>query len=185
MFRLTIVGADRIPAAGPAVLVANHVSWLDPLVVPVVLPRKPAILAMEELWEMAVLRPVLRAYGRLAIPIRRSTVDTAGFRRALDALQNGRLLLIFPEGGISPDGRLRPFHRGAVLLSARSGAPIIPIAISGTQDALPLDRTIPRRRPVTVRVGTLIPAPRPTRETLERASTEAQAQIRAMLREES
>jgi 1-acyl-sn-glycerol-3-phosphate acyltransferase len=181
MFHLKIVGGDRLPATGPAVVVANHVSWLDPLIVPLALPRKPAILAMEELWQMPVIRSAVRAYGSLAIPIRRGTVDTASLRRALDALGSGRLLLIFPEGGISPDGTLRPFHRGAVMLSARSGAPIIPIAIAGTRDALPLGRVIPRRRTVTIRVGTPIPAPRSTRQALERANAEAQAQIRALL----
>ncbi len=124
---------------------------------------------------------VLRAYGPLAIPLDRGTVGATALKRALEVLQDGALLIIFPEGGISPDGRLRPFHRGAALLAARSGAPLVPIAITGTRDALPLGRRVPRLRPITVRVGTPIVPPGPTREHLVRASDEAASQIQALL----
>jgi len=163
------------------VLVANHVSWLDPIILPLVVPRKPAVLAMQELWRMPGVSLVMRAYGPLAIPIRRGTVDTAAVKRALAALRAGHLLIVFPEGGISRDGSLRPFHPGAALLAARTGAPLIPVAIAGTRDALPLDRVVPRPRRVTVRVGGPIRVASEARADLDRANGEAAAQIRALL----
>lgn len=180
MFHLTVSGEERLPRSGAAVIVANHISWLDPIIVPLALPRKPAFLAMEELWRMRGLRVVMRAYGPLAIPLNRGAVDASALKRSLQALRDGALLIVFPEGGISPDGRLRPFHRGAALMAARARAPLIPVAITGTADALPLGRIMPRPRPITVRIGSPIPPPGPDRESLERATEAAAAQIAAM-----
>lgn len=178
LFRFTVVGAERLPVSGAAVIVANHESWLDPIIVPLALPRKPAFLAMEELWRMPVVGLVMRVYGPLAIPLNRGAVDATALKRSLRALQGGALLIVFPEGGISPSGELRPFHRGAAMLAARAGAPIVPVAIHGTAEALPLGRMMPRRRPITVRIGTPIWPASHQREDLERASEAAAAQIR-------
>lgn len=181
LFHLSVVGSERLPRTGSAVLVSNHVSWLDPIILPLVLPRRPVFLAMQELWRMPGIRLAMRAWGKFAIPVNRETVDAAALRGGLRALKNGAFLIVFPEGGISPDGRVRPFHRGAALLAARAGAPLIPIAILGTGDALPLGRIIPRRRPITVRIGTPIPAPGPSRDDLIRATEQAASQVRALL----
>jgi 1-acyl-sn-glycerol-3-phosphate acyltransferase len=180
LFHLSVSGVERVPRTGPTVVVSNHVSWLDPVILAVALPRKPAYLALEELWRIRGLGLILTVY-RLAIPVHRDTVDVTALKRALKFLQDGHLLIVFPEGGISPDGRLRPFHRGAALLAARSRAPLIPVALTGTRDALPLDRLVPRLRPIAVRVGTPIAAPGTTRDDLARVSNEAAAQIRALL----
>ena len=180
VFRLTVIGEERLPRTGAAVIVANHISWLDPIILPLALPRKPAFLAMEELWRMRGVRLVMRAYGPLAIPLNRGGVDATALKRSLQALRDGALLIVFPEGGISPDGRLRPFHRGAALMAARARAPLVPVAITGTADALPLGRIMPRRRPVIVRIGIPIPPPGQEREDLERATEAAAAQIAAM-----
>ncbi|TMI82405.1 MAG: 1-acyl-sn-glycerol-3-phosphate acyltransferase [Bacillati bacterium ANGP1] len=161
VFRLTVIGED-------------------PIILPLALPRKPAFLAMEELWRMRGVRLVMRAYGPLAIPLNRGAVDETALKRSLQALRDGALLIVFPEGGISPDGRLRPFHRGAALMAARARAPLIPVAIIGTADALPLGRIMPRPRPVTVRIGIPLAPPSPEREDLDRATDAAAAQIAAM-----
>jgi len=180
LFGVSTHGFERIPR-GPAVIVANHASWLDPIILPLVMPRKPAVLAMAELWRMPGVGLVMRAYGRLAIPLRRAGVDTRALKRALAVLREGRLLIVFPEGAISPDGTLRPFQRGAALLAARGTAPLLPVALLGTRDALPLDRVLPRRQRITVRVGTPIPVTGTAPEELDRATEEAAAQIRALL----
>lgn len=180
MFPLRAVGLERLPVSGPAVLVANHVSWLDPIVLPLALPRKPAVLAMEELWRMPVVSWVMRLYGPLAIPLRRRAIDTTALRRATEALRAGAWLIVFPEGGIPQAGEARAFHRGAAMLAARTGAPIVPIAIVGTDDALPLGRIIPRHRPVTLCVGEPIAVPSGDRDALGKVVDEAAAEIRAM-----
>jgi len=180
LFHFTVVGVEHLPPSGAAVLVANHQSWLDPIILPLALPRKPAFLAMEELWRIPVISLVMRAYGPLAIPLTRGAVDATALKRSLRALQGGALLIIFPEGGISPDGRLRPFHDGAAMLAARAQVPMIPIAIRGTADALPLGRMVPRRWPITVRIGQPIAPPGLDREALTRASETAATQIDAL-----
>ena len=177
LFRFTVEGWDQLPRTGAAVLVANHESWLDPIILPLALPRKPAFLAMEELWRMPVLGLVMRLYGPLAIPLNRGAVDATALKRSLRALQGGALLIVFPEGGISPDGRLRPFHHGAAMLAARARVPLIPIGIHGTADALPLGRIMPRHRPITVRIGTPLAPPGQEREDLARTSEAAAAQV--------
>ncbi|HKV44919.1 MAG TPA: lysophospholipid acyltransferase family protein [bacterium] len=176
LFRLKVTGLERLPPGG-AVVVANHESWLDPIVLPLALPRKPAFLAMEELWRMPGVGFVMRAYGPLAIPLHRGAVDATALKRSLLALKSGALLIVFPEGGISPDGRLRAFHHGAALLAARTRVPLVPVALKGTADALPLGRALPRLRPIAVRIGTPILPPGAERADLARASEAAAAQI--------
>lgn len=181
LFRLRTVGMERLETLGPAVLVANHVSWLDPIILPIVLPRKPAVLAMEELWKMPVVSWVMRSYGPLAIPLRRQSVDTKALRRALDALRAGAWLIVFPEGGIPGAEEERPFHRGAAMLAAKAGVPIVPVAITGTADALPLGHVLPRARPITVYFGEPFTVPSGDRHALDAAVERAASEIRALL----
>jgi len=181
LFRLRAVGLERLETLGAAVLVANHVSWLDPVILPLVLPRKPGFLAMEELWRMPGVSLVMRSYGPLAIPLRRGAVDTTALRRATEALRQGAWLIVFPEGGIPPAGEVRPFHRGAAMLAARTGAPMVPVAIVGTDDALPLSLVIPRPRPITVYIGEPITVPPGDRAALTQAGETAAARIRALV----
>jgi 1-acyl-sn-glycerol-3-phosphate acyltransferase len=181
LFRLRTVGMERLETLGPAVLVANHVSWLDPIILPLVLPRKPAVLAMEELWNMPVVSWVMRSYGPLAIPLRRQAVDTTALRRALDALRAGAWLIVFPEGGIPQAGEARPFHRGAAMLAAKAGVPMVPVAIAGTADALPVGRVLPRARPITVYFGDPFTVPSGDRHALGAAVERAASEVRALL----
>jgi len=129
------------------------------------------------LWAMPGVKLAMRVYGPLAIPLQRGAVDASALRRALQTLKDGHLLIVFPEGGISPDGHLRPFHRGAAMLAARAHVPLIPVALDGTSDALPLGRLMPRPRPITVRIGTPIEPAGGGREDLAHANAAAEAEI--------
>ena len=114
-------GGDREPPSGPLVIVSNHVSDLDPLVVGVALRRRVHFMAKVELFRPPLLRWWIRACG--AFPVRRGEVDRQAFRTARTILEQGEALVMFPEGTrASSLDDLRPPEPGAALLAVRTGA---------------------------------------------------------------
>lgn len=152
-FRFAVEGAARIPTGG-ALIVANHPSGLDPLVLAAALPRRGIFIAAAEFLRMRVVGWVMRAYG--VIPVRRGQTDLSVIKEALAALEAGALVVIFPEGRVSPEGG--EAKAGAGLLAARTGVPIVPAALVGTARALPLGRLFPRPARVRVLFGAPLPA---------------------------
>ena len=151
LFRLEARDAVRVPATGPVLLVSNHSSYLDPPAVGGVASRKLSFLAKAELFRIPVLGPVLRRVG--ARPIRREGADPAAMRTALRVLEEHGALLIFPEGSRGPEGVLRPAKAGAGMLAVMSGAPVVPVYVSGSGRAWPKGRRLPRPGRVTVVFG--------------------------------
>jgi len=133
--RVTVHGAENVPAAGPAVLVANHASYMDPPVIAMALRRQIYFMAREEILAAPVLGPILRRCG--VFPVRQGAADRAAIRRAMALLSAGELVCVFPEGTRSKSGELLSPQPGAALIAARSGAPLIPVALSGTFEAYP------------------------------------------------
>jgi 1-acyl-sn-glycerol-3-phosphate acyltransferase len=128
--RLTIQGTQHLPAEGAAIVVANHVSYLDPVVIGVVvhrLGRRPRFVAVAELFEKPVLGALLRRIGQIPLTSPRGALVEAG--RALD---NGDLVLIYPEGTIPRDSPVRP-RRGAVVLAVTRHVVVVPIATRGLE----------------------------------------------------
>ncbi len=148
---VTVTGADRLPAGGAYLLVTNHASFLDVPLLFSIVPRVSGI-ARDYLFRVPFLGSVLRALGFVPIERLGGGDGTSSLVACRDALQQGRPILIMPEGERSGDGRLGRFRLGAFHLSALSGAPIVPAALTGLEDALPRGRLLPRtdRR---VRVG--------------------------------
>jgi len=128
--RLEIRGLENFPLHGPAILVANHIHLFDPPVLGAVLPRVIIFLAKRELFHTPVLNWIVSHYK--ALPLRRGEPDRQALRRALVVLRNGGVIGIFPEGTRSRTGALQRGQPGVVYLAARSGAPIVPVAIEGT-----------------------------------------------------
>ncbi|MBE3597733.1 MAG: 1-acyl-sn-glycerol-3-phosphate acyltransferase [Limnochordaceae bacterium] len=153
-FRVRAYGIDRIPASGPVLLAINHLSMLDPLLIGVVVPRPVHFMAKEELFRYPVLRQLLPKVH--AFPVRRGEADREAIHQALRRLQEGQVVGVFPEGTRSQDGRLLEIQGGTALLALKSGAPILPIAITGTERAMPRGAYWPRRVRVEIRVGKLI-----------------------------
>jgi len=132
--RVEVNGRERIPAQTSCIFLANHVSNLDP---PVLFPELPG-LAVAMLKKELMRIPLLGAGMRLAgfVPVERGhrrESAQASVAKAAEALNRGRHMLIFAEGTRSVDGRLQPFKRGPFYLAMESGAPIVPIIISGTE----------------------------------------------------
>lgn len=129
--RIEVRHAGRVPQQGPLVLVANHVNQSDPLLVLACAPRRARPLAKRELFEIPLVGWYFWLYG--AIPVRRYAADMGALRAASGYLKRGEAVLVFPEGTRSRDGRLRPALPGAATVALLSGAPMLPVAVSGTR----------------------------------------------------
>lgn len=153
---LRVEGLERLPE-NPHILVANHSSFLDALILSAVLPHSPgyAFVARQEFRGQVLLWPVLRAVG--TVILHKHTVHTpSSIERLAMVLEKGENLVIFPEGGIERTPGLRPFHSGAFVVAARYGLPVVLVGIRGARHALPLKTWRPVRTPVTVIIGTVI-----------------------------
>jgi 1-acyl-sn-glycerol-3-phosphate acyltransferase len=150
-----VIGRDRVPREGPLLIVANHLSYLEPPLLAAIIPRRITFLAGHELYEMPWLAPILRAMG--ALPVRRGGMrDLEALRAAVALLKQGEAVALFPEGRISPEPGLERAKPGLSLLAQRSGAQILPVGISGTDR---LDHAVPfltarwRQPRVRVQIG--------------------------------
>lgn len=151
LFRLEVRGVEHLPRGGPALLVANHVSFLDPLVVGAAASRPLHFMAKAELFRVPFIGPLIRRLHTL--PVRRDESDPAALRAALRALKGGHALLVFPEGTRGEEGTFLKGRAGAGLLALLSEAPVIPVYIEGSGRALPRGRLLPRPAKIRVRFG--------------------------------
>ena len=155
LFRLRTVGLQHLPDE-PCVLVANHVSFLDPLVLSAALGRRRLERSHWGGWTgVAFANPVMRGVSRLwrVLPIDQARGAAASLALAAAVLKREGCLIWFPEGGRSPTGRLVPFRPGIGLLLARFTRPVVPVSIRGTYEALPRGSWLVRPRRVTVTFG--------------------------------
>jgi len=152
VWRMELTGElDSIPKTGPAIVVANHSSFVDPWILgPFLFPR-PVHFLITRLWydKSRVWNFVFRSYR--TIPMDSDTRNT--LETSLQALREGRVVGIFPEGRISYDGRIKRFRTGVCYLAARSGAPVIPVGIRGAFESLPRSRRLPKRGRIRLEVG--------------------------------
>jgi 1-acyl-sn-glycerol-3-phosphate acyltransferase len=123
---------------------------MDPPYLSLITARQPAFMAKQELFGGAIGMFVRRLGG---FPVRRGEPDRAALRTAIDLLAQGYIVAIFPEGTRSPDGRIYPAERGFGLIARQSGAPIVPVAIEGTERILPKGSKTFHRHPVTITIG--------------------------------
>jgi 1-acyl-sn-glycerol-3-phosphate acyltransferase len=131
MYRLEVVGADRLPVAGPMVIAANHDSVLDGIVLGAAISRELRFLAKAELWRSRLLAWMLDGLG--AIGIKRGHGDHLALARMRHALKAGQAVAIFPQGAIYGN---RVWHRGAARMALVTGAPLVPARLVGTARAL-------------------------------------------------
>jgi 1-acyl-sn-glycerol-3-phosphate acyltransferase len=138
-------GAVHVPARGPVIFVSNHQSLYDPPIVGSVVWDRPfAAMARSTLFDFKPFAWLIRFLG--AFPLRKETSDIVAMRMALRELERGGSLLLFPEGGRTLDGALRPFKAGFLIIARRSGAPVVPLALEGAYDIWPKSRLFPRLR---------------------------------------
>lgn len=147
-FDLEVEGADRMPRSGPVVLCMNHESLLDIPAAVVASPRPITFMAKRELFSNEAVTRLWQALG--AFSVERERFDLPAVHTAMAVLEREEVLGMYPEGTRKP-GVLLPFLPGAPWLALRTGAPLLPCGIKGTEKALPRGKKIPRRVPIRVR----------------------------------
>ncbi len=150
-FRVEITGLAGIPADTPFIIAANHSSYLDPLIIGCFCPRPVRFLMLESFYNKPFLKWFFRLYR--AIPVARSGSDISGIRKSIEALKNGDVLGIFPEGRRSPDGSVTEPMPGVGLIASKTEMPVIPAGINGAHGAFPKGAFLPRPSKITLNFG--------------------------------
>jgi 1-acyl-sn-glycerol-3-phosphate acyltransferase len=153
-----VSGLAHVPRFGPVILAANHLAFLDSFVLPLMVPRRVHFLGKNEYFTGTDLKG--RAVATLFRGLGAIAVDRSGGRAALDALdtsaavlERGGVFAIHPEGTRSPDGRLYRGRTGVARRAMRTGAPVVPVAIGGTDRLQPRGRAVPRPGRIELRIG--------------------------------
>jgi len=152
-----VVGAERLDPARPHVYAANHISALDIPVLYVHLPFPFRIIAKKELFRYPFMGWHLRRSGQIPIDRDSAMASMRSLARAVKSLQGGMPLVVFPEGGRSPSGQIMPFMSGAFYIAIKAGVDIVPMAIVGTYEVLPMNSFHIRPGPIELVVGEAIP----------------------------
>ncbi|MFI9326861.1 lysophospholipid acyltransferase family protein [Kitasatospora sp. NPDC052868] len=158
IWRPDIQGLENVPRKGGVILASNHLSFIDSVVIPLTAPRRVHFLAKAEYFTGTGLKGALskgffESIG--AVPVERGTYRSAqaSLESALEILEDGKAFGIYPEGTRSLDGRLYRGKTGVAWLALTAGVPVVPVALEGPEQILPIGKRVPRIRKVTVRFG--------------------------------
>jgi 1-acyl-sn-glycerol-3-phosphate acyltransferase len=150
-FRCRAFNAERVPLRGPAILASNHESYIDPPLVGAWVPRAINYLARENLFDVPGLGWLLRHWQ--TVPVDREGGGAAGLKAILERLLAGGVIILFPEGTRTRDGRMQRARSGIGLTVIKSKAPLIPVRVFGTYQAYGRHLRIPRPYRVVVKYG--------------------------------
>jgi 1-acyl-sn-glycerol-3-phosphate acyltransferase len=151
--RLTVFGAENLLKHPTAVYASNHTSYMDTPVIFAALPFQFRILARKELWPIPFIGWYLNRSGQISINTANPRASLASLGAGAKALRAGMALFVFPEGGRTSDGELKPFLSGAAYLAIRAQVPLVPMALSGVYELLPIHTRHFYPGEVTLNVG--------------------------------
>ncbi len=174
---VTVTGMGKVDASKPRVYAVNHASALDIPIIYVNLPFQFRIVFKSELLGYPFVGWHLKHSGQVCINQQNPAASIGAIKSALKSLRSGRPLVIFPEGGRSPDGQILPFLPGAFFLAIKAQAEIVPIALVGTFDLLPMNTYHIKCQPLEMRVGEPIPTAGLTLHDTEAVSAKVKAAI--------
>jgi len=179
---MTVEGRRHVPEAGPCIVVSNHQSVLDPILIQSFCPRPLHTMTKSTQFGAPVLGWLVREH-LLGFPVRRYQIDPQAVRVALRRLREGRAVGVYVEGERSWDGNLQPPRLGTLRLLLKAGVPVIPCAISGSYDVWPRWGGGLRRAPVRIAFGAPVALPHlQDRRARERALDAAGAAVMGALR---
>lgn len=154
---LRFLGVEHIPASGPVLIVPNHVTYADPVLVSIPVRRPVHYMAWNALFGIPGFSWLIRQLR--AFPVEIESADPRAAREAVRLLMAGEAVMIFPEGERSLDGRLQRFKPGAFRLACSLGVPLLPVTISGGHESWPPGRTLPRPGQLSITYHPLITPP--------------------------
>jgi 1-acyl-sn-glycerol-3-phosphate acyltransferase len=168
---------ENLPSHGPAIIAPNHVSYYDATAIPTGIPYRMRFMAMEPLFRVPILGWFISLFG--VYPVKLQSPDKSAITETLKVLRNNEVVLIFPEGGRSPDGNLCPFQQGVARLALLTGAMVVPVTIAGAYEAWPRHHLLPRWfKPIVVTYHKPIHVPRlEDRSQIKQAINELNAEI--------
>lgn len=150
-FQVRIAGREWVPTEGGVLVLSNHQSHFDPVLIGLACDRRMNYLARETLFGFAPFRWLIQSLD--AIPIDREGLGLSGLKETLRRLKSGELVLIFPEGTRSRDGEVAPFKPGFSALAKRASVPLLPVAIDGAFQAWPRRRLLPGLSTIHIQFG--------------------------------
>ncbi len=180
-----VSGMGKIDLSRPHVFVANHSSALDIPVLYTSIPRQFRIVAKEELFKYPFMGWHLRRSGQVPIAPGAKLASMRSLLRAVPGLQAGMPLVVFPEGGRSADGRIQPFMSGAAYIAIKAQVDIVPMAIVGTYEALPMNHFHIRPGKIELVAGEPIPTAGLTLHDAERLTEQVQQAVEGLFYERS
>jgi 1-acyl-sn-glycerol-3-phosphate acyltransferase len=148
-----LVGRERLPSDPVAVYASNHLSYYDTPVLFAKLPFQFRILAKQSLWPIPFIGWYLHRSGQVPIDLKSGRSAIAGLLRGVRTLQNGLSLVIFPEGGRAEHGQMTPFQSGAAFMAIKAQVPLVPLALIGTYEMLPIHTYHLTPKPLKIVVG--------------------------------
>jgi 1-acyl-sn-glycerol-3-phosphate acyltransferase len=157
--QLEVHGLRNIPRTGPFVLISNHGSYYDPVMIRGVLRRRVCFMAWKAIFSWPVVRRLARWGGAFPVDVEKR-LDLDAFHTALAILKAGDAVGIFPEGGREPGPFMGPVKLGAIQIALRAGAPIVPVSIIGVHDIWPRRRRSPQPGRIAVTFHPPVPMPR-------------------------
>jgi 1-acyl-sn-glycerol-3-phosphate acyltransferase len=155
VFQIRVRGREHVPATGGALVLSNHQSHLDPVLIGLACDRRLNYLARQTLFRFAPFRWLIDSLD--AIPLDREGLGLSGLKETLRRLKRGELVLIFPEGTRTRDGDVGTLKPGFVTLARRAGVPLLPVGIDGAFDSWPRSRPGPLPAMIHIQFGDALP----------------------------